>query len=65
MTLARIQQRLRKLGIELGQYNGKNCARIVVERNKALFLHNNHFCSIWKSGGVSFNQAVKELKVNL
>ena len=30
----------------------------------ALKLHNNHFCLIWKSEGVSFNQAVKEMKYN-
>ena len=29
-----------------------------------MFLYNNHFCLIWKSQGVSFNQAVHELKDN-
>ena len=29
-----------------------------------MLLHNNHFCVIWKSKNVSFNQAVKELKDN-
>ena len=29
-----------------------------------MFLHNNHFCLIWKSNFISFNQAVKELKDN-
>ena len=29
-----------------------------------MFLYNNHFCLIWKSEGVSFNQAIKELKDN-
>ena len=38
--------------------------RNVVERNNASFLYNNHFCSIWKSENVSFNQAIKELKEN-
>ena len=27
-------------------------------------MHINHFCLIWKSEGVSFNQALKELKDN-
>ena len=27
-------------------------------------LYNNHFCLLWKSEGVSFNQAIKELKGN-
>ena len=38
--------------------------RTVTERNKALFLYKNHFCLIWKSEGVSFNQAIEELKDN-
>ena len=29
-----------------------------------MFLHDNHFCVIWKSGSVSFKQAIKELKDN-
>ena len=29
-----------------------------------MFLHNNHFCSKWKSEVVSFNHAFKELKDN-
>ena len=39
--------------------------RSVTNRDGALFLYNNHFCLIWKSQGVSFNQAIKELKDNL
>ena len=35
-----------------------------MDRNNALYLYNNHFCLIWKSEGVSFNQAIKELKDN-
>ena len=38
--------------------------RSVTERNIALKLHNNHFCLTWKSMGVGFNQAIKELKHN-
>ena len=37
--------------------------RSIADRNNALFLYNNHFCLIWKSEGVSFNQAIKELKI--
>ena len=29
-----------------------------------MFLYNNHFCLIWKSQGVSFNQVIQELKNN-
>ena len=36
----------------------------VTNRDNALFLYNNPFCFIWKSEGVSFKQAIKELKDN-
>ena len=36
----------------------------VTDKNRALFPHNNHFCLIWKSEGVSLNQAIRELKHN-
>ena len=29
-----------------------------------MYLYNNHFCLIWKSEGVNFNQAVRELDDN-
>ena len=29
-----------------------------------MYLYNNHFCLIWKSENVSFNQAINELKAN-
>ena len=65
MTMARIQPCLRKLGIDLGYYNSERMyPRTVTNRDSALFLYNNHFCLIWKSRGVSFNQAVQELKNN-
>ena len=31
---------------------------------KGLFLINNHFCSIWKSHGISFNEIIAELETN-
>ena len=34
------------------------------QKKIALFLYNNHFCLIRKSEGVSFNQAITELKDN-
>ena len=65
MTMARIQPCLRKLGIDLGYYNGERVfPRTVTNRDSALYLYNNHFCLIWKSQGVSFNQAIQELKNN-
>ena len=65
MTMARIQPCLRKMGIDLGYYNGERIfPRSVTDRNNALFLYNNHYCLICKSQSVSFNQAVQELKNN-
>ena len=63
MTKARIQPCLRKLGIDLGYYNGERIfPRTVTNRDSALYLYNNHFCVIWKSEGVSFKDAIRELK---
>ena len=39
--------------------------RAVTNRDSALYLYKIHFCLIWKSQGVSFNQAITELKDNL
>ena len=65
MTKARIQPFCRANNNSLGYYNGDRVfPRSVTERNKALHLYNNHFCLIWKSEGVSFNQAISELKNN-
>ena len=55
MTMARIQPCLKKLGIDLGYFNGNRVfPRIVSNRDSALYLYNNHFCLTWKSQGVSF-----------
>ena len=65
MTMARIQPCLKKLGFDLGYLNGERVfPRSVTNRDSALYLYNNHFCLIWKSEGVSFNQAFQELKDN-
>ena len=65
MTMARIQPCLRKLGIDLGYFNGERVfPRTVTNRDSALYLYNNHFCLIWKSEGISFNKAINELKAN-
>ena len=63
--MARIQPCLKKLNVDLGYYNGERIyPRSVTNRENALYLYNNHFCLIWKSQGVSFNQAINELKNN-
>ena len=65
MTKARIQPSCRAININLGYYDGERVfPRSVTNRDSALFLYNNHFCLIWKSEGVSFNQAIKELEHN-
>ena len=59
MTMARIQPCLKKLGIDLGYFNADRVfPRTVTNRDSALYLYNNHLCLIWKSQGVSFNQAI-------
>ena len=65
MTKARIQPFCRANIINLGYWDGERVfPGIVTNRDSALYLYNIHFCVIWKSENVSFNQAVKELKDN-
>ena len=65
MTMARNQPCLRKLGINLGYHNAKAIwHRYIFERIKGLFLHNNHFCLLWKSESIRFNRVAKELTYN-
>ena len=63
LTKARIQPFFRVNIIILGYNKGiRVFPRPVTVRYNALFLHNNQLCLIWKSEGVSFNHANKELK---
>ena len=65
MTKARIQPFCRANNLNLGCFNGGKVFPIsVTDRNNALFFYNNHFCLIWKSEVVSFNQVFKELEDN-
>ena len=65
MTMARIQPFCRAHNINLGYYNNDRVfPRTVTNRDSTLYFYNNHFCLIWKSQGVSFNQAIQELKNN-
>ena len=65
MTKARIQPFCRAININLGYWDGERVfPRSVTNRDSALLLFNNHFCVIWKSGGVSLKQASKEAKDN-
>ena len=65
MTMARIQPFARANNISIGYFDGERVfPRSFTDRDSALFLYINHFCLIWKSQGVSFNQAIQELKNN-
>ena len=65
MTKARIQPFCRANNINQGYYDVERVfPRSVTDRNNPLFLYNNHFCLLWKSKGVSFDQAIKQLKDN-
>ena len=66
MTLACMQPCLEKMGTEPDYYNGKELwPRNKQERNKVLYLFNNHFCLISKSEGVSFSKALDELPAKI
>ena len=64
MARARIQPFCIALNIDIINYfNGKEVYfRSVTERNKALISCKKPFCLIWESNGVSFNEALEELK---
>ena len=57
MTSARIQPFCKKHNINIGCFDGTRInPRNFTQRNTSLFINNNHFCLIWKSEGISFNQ---------
>ena len=65
MTKAKVQPFCRNNNINLGYYDGTRVfPSSVTNRHSAVFFYNNHFCLIWKSEVVTFNQAIKELKDN-
>ena len=66
MTSARLQPFCRKSKINVGCFDGTRInPRNIAEGNTTLLFHINHFCLIWKSNGLSFNQVIKdELKPN-
>ena len=65
MTKPRNRPFCRADNSNLGYFDGKRVfPRSVTDRENSLFLYNNQFCLITESAGVSFNQALKELKDN-
>ena len=65
MTSARIQPFCKKYNINIGCFDGTRInPRNITQRDPALKIHNNHSCLFWKSNGISFDKAIKELKDN-
>ena len=65
MTSATIQPFCGKSNINTGCYDGfRVCPRNFAERNTTFRIHEKNFRFIWKSDGISFDKAMKELKHN-
>ena len=61
MTSTRNQPFCRKYNINIGCSDGtRRNPRNLTQRNTSLFLYNNHFCLIWKSKNISFNQVIED-----
>ena len=67
MTSARVESFCKKHNINIGCFDGTIInPRNITQRDTALKIHNNHFCLIWKSDRINFNQVIEnELKPNL
>ena len=60
MTSARIQPTCKYYNINIGYNDGfRAYPRNITERNTAIKILNNHFCLIWKSQNISFNQVIE------
>ena len=67
MTSAKTQPFCKKHIINLGVYNTKQqeiLTKSVTEQRICLFIHENHFCVIWKTVKTNFTNAIKELEKN-
>ena len=65
MASARVGSFCRKNNINIGCFDGTRInPRNLTQRVTSLFIYKNHFCLIWKSNGISFSQAIEELKNN-
>ena len=61
MTSARVGSFCRKHNINIVCFDGTRInPRNITQRKIALKIHNNHFCSFWKSNGISFNQVIEK-----
>ena len=60
MTAARIQPFCKRYNINMGCFDGTRInPRSITRRNPALFTYENHFCLIWKSSNISFDQVIE------
>ena len=66
MKFSRIKPFCTKYNINIGCFDGTRInPRNVTQRNTSFFTYILHFCLIWKSQNISFNQVIKdELKPN-
>ena len=61
MTSSRNQPFCRNYNINIGCFDGTRInPRNLTQKKTSLFIHNNHFCLIWKPDGVSFDKAIKK-----
>ena len=66
MTSARIQPFSRKFNNNTDCFNGTRINfRTIRQRIIALKLHVIHFCLVWKSNDISFNQARRRVTTKL
>ena len=67
MTSAKIQPFCKKHNINLGVYDLKQKRILplsIKERRICIFIHQNHFCVIWKTVKTNFTDAIEELEKN-
>ena len=66
MTSARVQPFCRKYEINIGSFDGIRInLKTLLKEIQKIKIHENHFCLIWKSDGISFNQVIEDkLKPN-
>ena len=60
MASARIQPFCIRYNINIGCFDGTRInPRNITQKDTAKKIHNNHFCLIWKSNGITFNQVIQ------
>ena len=59
MTSARIEPFCKNYDLNIGCFDGTRInPRNVTQRHFWLFIYNSHFCVLWKSSGIGFNQGI-------